>query len=289
MIILNLKGGTGNQLFQYAFAKHLAVKNIDTIKLEVDGLARANEIGDIYRPLSLSHFSCDYTVATAIEVQRLKYPFGIISKAWRYFKAKVLRQYYLVYDPRALNWKGDLFIDGYFQSPRYFEAIRDVLLKDFVLKKPFSIPAAHFRDHIKASIAVSLHIRRADYAQNPRVRSEYGLCTIGYYKRAMAHIEATCPSPTYFVFSDDIPWVKANLPMGENVVFVHDPLLSDVEELMLMSLCQHNIIANSSFSWWGAWLNQNPDKIVVAPTPWFDHATYDKDLLPKTWVQLPKA
>ena len=288
MIIVNLKGGTGNQLFQYALGRHLALKNNDVLKLDIDGLVRANETGDIYRPFNLEAFALEKNLASEEEVRALKYPYGIVSKGWRFIRFKLLRDKNTTFHPAVLNWTGDIFLDGYWQSPRYFDEIRDVLLQDLQLKDGFGPAAERFAGQIRNNAAVSLHVRRGDYVKNPRVLKECGICSVDYYKAAMAHIEATAPSPTYFIFSDDIAWVKEHLPVGDRAVFVQGPDITDVEELMLMSLCQHNIIANSSFSWWGAWLNQHEDKVVVAPTPWFNASVYDRDLIPPSWIQLPK-
>jgi len=289
MIVINLKGGIGNQMFQYALGRKLALKNNDELKLETAGLARANEVGDIYRPFSLEAFNIDKNIASAEEVQKLKYPYGIFSKGWRYFSFKVLRRKYTLFDPAVLKWKGDLFLDGYWQSPRYFEDIRDTLLTEFSLHSPLSPTVEKYRKQIEAGTSVSVHIRREDYVKNPRVLQEFGICEASYYNKAIEHIGSTVNNPNFFVFSDDIEWVKENLPLPTSTVFVQDKNLRDVEELSLMSMCQHNIIANSSFSWWGAWLNKNNDKIVTAPTPWFNNGSYDKDLIPKTWIQIQKS
>lgn len=288
MIIVNLKGGTGNQLFQYALARHLALKNNDTLKLDIDGLARANITGDIYRPFALKAFNIVKEVASPDEVQQLKYPYGIISKAWRWFRFKILRRTNIFFDAQVLTWIGDIYLDGYWQSPLYFEEIRNILLQELTLAEPLSQAAAMYAKQIKASNAVSLHVRRGDYIKNPRVQKEFGICTEAYYEKAITHITAQVTNPTYFVFSDDIKWVRNNLLLGEQVVYVKDQNLTDTEELFLMSLCKHNIIANSSFSWWGAWLNQNNAKIVIAPTPWFNEQPCDKNLIPNSWTQLQK-
>ncbi len=288
MIIVNLKGGTGNQLFQYALARHLALKNNDTLKLDIDGLARANITGDIYRPFALKAFNIVKEVASPDEVQQLKYPYGIISKAWRWFRFKILRKTNIFFDAQVLAWTGNIYLDGYWQSPLYFEEIRNILLQELTLAEPLSQAATMYAKQIKDSNAVSLHVRRGDYINNPRVQKEFGLCTGAYYEKAIAHITTNVTNPTYFVFSDDIEWVKNNLLLGEQVVYVKDQDLTDTEELVLMSLCQHNIIANSSFSWWGAWLNQKNAKIVIAPTPWFNKQLCDKNLIPNSWTQLPK-
>ena len=289
MIIVNLKGGTGNQLFQYALGKNLALKNNDVLKLDTGGLSRANDVGDIYRPFSLEDFKIQKEVATQAEIKRIKYPYGIFSKAWRFISFHISRDKNTLFYPRVLKRTGNIYLDGFWQSPNYFDNIRETLLAEFTLEKPLGIGAAKLATLIDSSESVSLHVRRGDYAANPRVTYEFGACTPLYYKNAVTHISGAAPvTPTFFVFSDDISWVKNNLPLPERVVFVEEPDITDTEELMLMSRCKHNIIANSSFSWWGAWLNQYQNKIVITPTPWFDHQPYDKDLIPPSWIRLQK-
>lgn len=288
MIIVNLKGGIGNQMFQYALGRKLALKNNDMFKLETDGLARANDVGDIYRPFSLDAFQIEKNIATPEEVRALKYPYGIISKGLRWFNFKILKRTHTMFEPAALNQTGDIFLDGYWQSPLYFENIRDTLLAEFQLNTPRSAAVEKYKAEIDKRNSVSIHVRRGDYVKNPQVQKEFGICTANYYSAAVAHITEHVADPTFFVFSDDMAWVKEHLPLPTSAVFVRDPDLRDVEELALMSMCGHNIIANSTFSWWGAWLNANPNKVVVAPTPWFDNDKYDPSLLPDSWIQLPK-
>lgn len=287
MIVVNLKGGIGNQMFQYALGRHLALKNATELKLDIAGLDRANAVGDIYRPFALQAFNIKATVATPGEVRKLKYPYGIISKGWRYLTFKLSRDKNILFRPEVLGYTDNIYLDGYWQSPLYFAEIRETLLTELTLKAE-SEGFQNFAELIKASCAVAIHIRRGDYAKNPLVAKEFGPCSLNYYEHALAKINATVASPTYFVFSDDLPWVKENLSLPASSVFVDDKTLRDVDELILMSLCRHNIIANSSFSWWSAWLNQNPSKIVIAPTPWFDKITVDKDLILPEWTQIPK-
>jgi len=284
MIIVNMKGGLGNQLFQYAAARALALHNGDTLKLEVAGLERANAVGDIYRPFGLGEFNIDKQIASAAEVQKLKYPYGVFSKVLRFLRQIILKQTNTLWDPAFFAQHGDLFLDGYWQSPKYFESIRETLLAELTLARPLSAAGAAFAAQIKNTTAVALHVRRGDYIKNLQVAREFGPCTLPYYQAALAEIEKVVPEPTYFVFSDDLPWVKEHLPVGERAVFVKGEGMTDVEDLVLMSMCQHNIIANSSFSWWAAWLNRNPGKIVLAPGNWFrDRACDTRDLFPPGW------
>jgi hypothetical protein len=289
MIIVNLKGGVGNQMFQYAFGRKLALLNGDELKLETAGLDRANAVGDIYRQFALDAFAIERNVATAKEVRALKYPYGVFSKGWRWFTARILRKTNAGYDPRALTQTGDLFLDGYWQSPRYFADIRDTILADFQLRTPLSPVVTAYQEQIESCPSVSIHVRRGDYAKNPRVQKEFGICTAAYYQLAIEQIESRVAAPVFFIFSDDIAWVKENVSLPSSAIYVQGPGLRDVEEMALMSMCKHNIIANSTFSWWGAWLNNNPDKIVIAPNPWYETIPYDEQLIPSSWTLLQKA
>lgn len=288
MIIVNLKGGLGNQMFQYALGRHLAEKNGVVLKLDTTSLSKAKEIGNIYRPFDLDKFNIQNEQATPEEVRTLRYPYGVISKLKSVFERKILRKTFVEFDANILGLKDDTYLDGYWQSPKYFETIRAALLTEFTLKSPLSPRGQAFQDKIANSVSVSLHVRRGDYVANKRVLKENGVCSVDYYKKAIETISSKVANPTFFVFSDDIEWVKANLSIPASTVFVTDETITAPEELFLMSQCQHNIIANSSFSWWGAWLNQNPAKTVIAPTPWFDTITYDANLIPDSWIQLPK-
>lgn len=288
MIIVNLKGGLGNQMFQYALGRHLALKNQTELKLDIGGLARANAVGDIYRDFGLKDFAISATPATPAEIKRLKYPYGFFSKGLRYICFKLSRDKNTLFRASALDAKAPLYLDGYWQSPRYFEAIRDTLLSEYTLQVPLTGDAIIFKEQIATSTAVALHVRRGDYAKNPRVMHDFGLCSVQYFETAIRTIKDKVANPTFFVFSDDIEWVQNNLIIGDSVVYVAGEGLKDTVELSLMSQCNHIITSNSTFSWWAAWLNNHPDKIVITPTPWFDHQPYDSSLISPTWIQLPK-
>lgn len=289
MIIANLKGGIGNQLFQYALGRHLSIKNKAELKLDISGLDRAEKVGNIYRTFDLYSFNITAPIANEDEIKKLKYPYGRLSKIWRTFSFKVLRKHNLLFDPKILTLPDNTYLDGYWQSPKFFENIREVLIKDLTLANPPSPAAETYHTKIQNTNSVSLHVRRGDYIKNPVVLKEFGICSNDYYTKAVKHILNSVNDPVFFVFSDDVDWVKENISLPDSTVYVQDPNLSAVEELILMSKCKHNIIANSSFSWWGAWLSSNnTSRVVIAPTPWFDHTPYDKDLIPKSWIQIQK-
>ncbi|MES2226100.1 MAG: alpha-1,2-fucosyltransferase [Patescibacteria group bacterium] len=290
MVITALKGGLGNQLFQYALGRKISLLRSDIFKLDIAGLDRARTVGDIYRPFALGAFAIQASIATSEEVERLKYPYGVLSKALRIFRAKILRQYHVGFEPDILRRTGDLYLDGYWQSPKYFEDIRGTLLEDFTLIAPLSGPAEDLKARMQATNSVSVHVRRGDYVSDQSVARVNGPCTLSYYERAVSEVRKRIEHPTWFVFSDDIDWVKENLDLPGTVIYVSGEAQSDQEELMLMAACSHNVIANSTFSWWGAWLNQNPQKVVVAPTPWFNlHNGAYAHLIPSAWIQVQKA
>jgi hypothetical protein len=177
------------------------------------------------------------------------------------------------------------YFDGYWQNEKYFVDIREELLETFKIADTPSEPCSSYMDMIKRKNAVSIHIRRGDYAENPKVKKIHGVLSRDYYTEAIRLIKQQKPEPVFFFFSDDIEWCKLNLP--ESGVFVENT--SDLEDLYLMSLCKNNIIANSSFSWWGAWLNEDPEKIVVAPRQWFADTGLNEiasEICPSSWIRL---
>lgn len=260
MITAHLKGGLGNQMFQYARALARAKDTpvcLDVFEVEHEAM------GDTKRPFALDAFVLGKTE---------------IVRGPRRLSRKII-------DRCMRLWQSDW---GYFQSEEYFAHEAARIRDAFILNAPSSAYTA-WKQRVQETLTpVSLHVRRGDYVQNPHVLRDFGVCSLQYYTRACEHITAHAKTPTFFVFSDDIPWVKENLLLGDTAIYVQDSGLSAAEELVLMSRCTHHIIANSSFSWWGAWLDPNPKKIVVAPTPWFDRTRYNTHIIPASWIQLPK-
>lgn len=290
MIIINLKGGLGNQMFQYAcgraFQLRRASKGEQTVlKLDPSGYAAAMA-SDTPRKYELGGWNVVESIATADEVRRAKYSFGILSKAARFFRAKVLKQHYISFVPGTLSRTGDVYLDGFFQDERYFQDFAADIRKDFMPKGPLSARSDAFHKQIVGDDrSVSLHVRRGDYATT--ASAEFISLDPSYYAAALAHIRTVVPNPHVYVFSDDIAWAKANIALPADAEFVSDPKTPFFEEIFLMSACRHNIIANSSFSWWGAWLNANPNKIIVAPKAWAKrHTSWYKDIIPPTWKRL---
>jgi hypothetical protein len=292
MIIVRLKGGLGNQMFQYAFGRALSIASGQALKLDIEGYKRPAG-ADTPRRFALDAFDIKAVPANAEEVKKVKYPFGFASRLWRAFSLKILQRHFIPfqkagYDALVAKAKSgkDVYVDGFFQSEKYFTGIEADLHTDFTLRKPMS-PAGQNAALLIArdSFAVSLHIRRGDYVTSAKTQAHHGSCDIAYYEKAVAQMPA---GSTFYVFSDDIAWAEKNLKLGRPTIFVSKPDIKDVEEMVLMSACRHNIIANSSFSWWAAWLNAHPGKIVIAPKTWArkNDQTWYKDIVPSSWTRI---
>jgi len=279
MIYIRLMGGLGNQMFQYAFGKSLSVKNNLKLGLDLTYLSERPESPDYtIRDFDLAGFNIDCQAKKFLRFHpRLKRFMSRIERTIR---------------ERSFNYDHDLSIPmdgaiyiGYFQSHKYFLDIRDALLELFKPRLLSEELNQSLLDLKKNS--VSIHVRRGDYVTNSKSNSFHGLCSLEYYHEGISFILEKIDDPTFYVFSDDIDWVKENLKLKHSHKFISFIKSSPCDELYLMSRCHHNIIANSSFSWWAAWLNNNPEKIVVAPKNWFKDPTIDtSDLIPSSWIRL---
>ena len=291
MVIVNIIGGLGNQMFQYAFAYAFSENNNVKLKLDISDF----ETYDL-RNYELGGYLIVGEIAKKKDIKRLKYKkinlfLRILRKLFKQ-QEQISNSYYressIQFDKKYFSMQDDIYFDGYWQSEKYFSNYREDLLKLFVLKDPIHAQSRLYQQQILDSHAVSLHIRRGDYVTDEKTNSFHGICDLGYYKDAVTYIMNQVKKPYFFVFSDDLIWAKANLDFIENLFFIElgaDCL--DHEEMWLMSQCEHNIIANSSFSWWGAWLNQHPNKIVIAPCRWFTDSNIDTcDLIPESWIRL---
>ena len=288
MIIVRLIGGLGNQMFQYATARRLAEKHSTILKLDITVFEQYK----LHR-YSLHCFQIWEYLATSDEIKSiLGNSQNIINRAKRKFgysqDNKWLREKYFHFDANILSAPNNILLDGYWQSEKYFSDIADILRREFVVKYQQDYQSKKFCDLIQESQSVCIHIRRADYVQNQLTNQIHGTCGSDYYDSCVTYITERISNPHFFVFSDEPEWARENLKLGYPTTIVDcNDASRNYEDLRLMSQCQHNIIANSTFSWWGAWLNNNPSKIVCAPKKWFNDATRDsKDLVPDSWIKL---
>lgn len=292
MIIVNLIGGLGNQMFQYAAGRAVSLRLAAPLRLDVSGFAGYG----LHQGFELSRvFACNPEIATEKEVRDLLgwRASSLARKILMRPSLAMLHGTTLVVDPHFHYWPGirevshDAFLAGYWQSEKYFNDASETIRADFTFRQPLSKQNAELAGRIDQTMAVSLHVRRGDYASNPKTNMAHGLCSLEYYRAAVLHMAEHIERPEFFVFSDDIAWVKANLEIDFPRRYVdHNQGAESYNDMRLMSLCRHHIIANSSFSWWGAWLNPDPDKIVIAPRRWFANGKRVEDLLPASWVSL---
>jgi hypothetical protein len=200
----------------------------------------------------------------------------------------VFKERFFQFDDSALKIDPPIIIDGYWQSEKYFKDIRSTLLKDFTLKKNADKENLSWLELIQERPSVSLHIRRGDYLTNQHANAFHGTLPLTYYQNAVSKIQQCENELRYFVFSDDPQWVSENLKLDGQAYYISNNMTQGYEDLRLMKNCKYNVIANSSFSWWGAWLNENPDKKVYAPDRWFKDPTVNtKDVLPQEWIITP--
>lgn len=268
MIIVKLSGGLGNQMFQYAYGRSLELSG-KKVAFDVSFFNGNRARTDTARDFKLNNFNIETKAKFIIKPRPILNIFN-----------KLIRR---------LGFKQDDF----HQSEKHFGDIADTIRQDFKLRHKMNNVAEIVFDVIhKNEISISIHVRRGDYVKDAKTNEYHGTCSPEYYKKALATIvdrlqEKDLEKIHLFIFSDDIEWVKNNLSFPYPSTFVSNPAIPDYEELILMSKCTHHIIANSSFSWWGAWLNPNPEKIVIAPAKWFNTkpSSY-KDIVPNSWIKI---
>jgi len=285
MIITKLIGGLGNQMFQYAAGRRAAYVNNAELKLDITGYE--NQEGMTPRAYMLHIFNIQENFASESEINKLKKEnifFNKLNKFIPVFKNSYIKEKHFYFDQDILNIKDNSYLEGYWASEKYFKDIEDIICKEFTLKDKSDVINQKIISRIKKCDSVSIHIRRGDYVFDEKINKYHGECNLDYYLKAIALIAKKVKSPHFFVISDDIKWAKQNLYLKFPCIYVdHNIGKKDYEDMRLMSECKHNIIANSSFSWWGAWLNKN--KVVIAPKRWFtDKSINTEDLIPNSWI-----
>jgi hypothetical protein len=290
MIAVRLMGGLGNQMFQYALARKLAHDRRTTAYIDLQFYENQAAV-DTPREYELGCFKLKPRILKPtkrpIEPEVLyigkrgklrRVAHQLQKRAW-----KVYHEPHHEFDKSVLSAPNGTYLIGYWQSEKYFSDIRPLLLKDFMLSTPASGKNAQLLEQIQSCEAVSIHVRRGDYVTNKNASEFHGTKGQEYYDKALSVITKICKKPVLFVFSDDPEWCKENLKFTYRTVYVSGNE-KGFEDMRLMSHCRHNIIANSSFSWWAAWLNEHNDKIVVAPKQWFNEPGINTDdVLPTSW------
>ena len=290
MIITKITSGLGNQLFQYAVGRSLAIRNNTSLYFDLSYYKQLYDT-DTPRAFKLNKFAIDYKLLHTS-------PYQYISKATKLLPNRTLKPFFtwqnekhFHVDPAVLQVRSSfVMLDGFWQSAGYFADCEAVIRRELTFNRETNPTFKSYRQAIEqAEQPISVHIRRGDYVTHPEFSQSFGFVGVDYYRAAIARLTTQFPAATLFLFSDEPTWVQENLTPNVPHIFVkntgHD---ADLDDMQLMSLCHHHIIANSSFSWWGAWLNADKHKVVLAPQRWFKHKPdwNTKDLVPATWLRL---
>lgn len=285
MVVVRILGGLGNQLFQYAAGYALARQNQTELKLDLSSLA-----GNGLRTFELHRMNATYEVATEAELKSVK-----ANNAWQRTAARLrpaaqkrfYKQPAFGFDPAFFSLRSPVYIQGYFQSERFFAPVKDHLREAFGFKEPLRKEVVKMGIRLRDTCSVAVHIRRGDYQSNQALRV-HGVLPPEYYRMATQRLrEMHGPAIQFYVFSDS-PVSAHQKAFTKDTQTVSGLLTTNhLEDFYLMQHCRHNIIANSSFSWWAAWLNGYAEKTVVAPRQWFNQGPKDtQDLLPVDWICL---
>lgn len=285
MIVVHVVGGLGNQLFQYALGRRLALDRNVALTLDLGWFASQNK-----RKFSLDKYKIIAGVASEGDILRvrnfsrsavLNKAFKFLERSMPYWKRReVIEESSLFYDRNILNAPKNCMLFGYWQSEKYFDTVGNFLREELVTDIPMELfPLVN---EMSWGDSVSVHIRRGDYVTE---NSNHLVCPIDYYTKSIELIAQKIQSPRFYVFSDDNDWVLENFRMDYPFKIV-EPKWSDVINLHLMSCCHHHVNANSSFSWWGAWLGEAKDSIVIVPKRWFIDRPFPKDRVPDRWIRI---
>lgn len=273
MIISQLQGGMGNQMFQYAAGRSLAYKLNSNFLIDLSWYRNIKE-GETVRTYSLDCFAANIVTAQPWQLFLNQKLFGkrYVEKA-------------LTFDPELLNQKGSIYLTGYWQCEKYFKRIKDVVLSDFAFVAKPSLDTNEFLEKISSTNAISVHLRRGDYASSTKTQKFHGLLGEEYYVEAAKQIKRFVKNPIFYIFSDEPKWVKRNFLIDKRQVVIDGHDRAEWEDMFLMSKCRHHIIANSTYSWWGAWLSPNKTKKVITPKQWFNSGV-KTDIIPDNWIRI---
>lgn len=285
-VVVGLSGGLGNQMFQYAIGRSLSIRLGVPLALDTTWFLGQNERKLALTPLRTQ---CEFRNSSIFLPTKLHV---LISRISRRFFPKIMglpvwREPHFHYDPNFEKLTSPVFIEGYWQSELYFKGIRPFLLDEFRLREPLPLRSANLLVQIQNCESVCVHVRRGDYLSNSIAARVHGHCSLDYYHVSLAGLLEKLSSPHCFIFSDDPDWVRSSLSLNcpTTVVDVNGPEEAHLD-LALMRSCRHFVIANSSLSWWAAWLGDYHKKQVVAPANWFLVKSKDtRDLIPASWEQ----
>ena len=291
MIISRLNGGLGNQLFQYAMGRRTAHVTRHPLKLDIEKFKDCD-----LRAYRLNHFNIDAKIATredklSLQILRRKSPLAllhvILDKFRPIHRQRIIHETTFRFQPKLLKIAGPTYLDGDWQSPRYFEDIDTIIRNEIILKTPLGEKDNVVeKEIITVPDSVSVHVRRGDLVSNPRTNHMHGTIELDYYRETLLKMVKKLRNPIFFLFSDEPSWAIEHLPTEKLDIrpVDHNGPDKDYADLHLMSQCRHHVLANSTFSWWAAWLAKNPEKIVLYPKNWFRAGHHDPiDIFPNSW------
>jgi hypothetical protein len=292
MIIVRLMGGLGNQMFQYSVGRHLALLHGRQLILDTSWYQQVELRKFSLQPFGIDAKVCDEGLKT-IEMRACRLVCRALAKINRYglYRAGPYCAYSgLAFRKEILELPDGSYLDGYWQSEKYFLGSEATIRREFTAPELLTHGAKRLKETMETCQAVSVHIRRGDYVSDPASSAYHAVCDNSYYQRAVEVLSQRVGNPKFFIFSDEPNWVEHNLVLPGNLTFAHKyGSFSAHEDMLLMSTCSHHIIANSTFSWWGAWLNPSPEKIVIAPQRWFANSDANRrvrELIPEGWIKI---
>lgn len=289
MIIGKVIGGLGNQMFQYTFYKYLAYTKNVNLKLDLEDFKNY----DLHNGFELKKvFDVKESISFDIENFSYKSKFTLLFKLENkllnkniFFGKKHFKENNYLINPRIFNHNViDFYVEGYFQTYKYIEYLNNQGISLFKFN-------TYLNEEEKALLqnnSVSIHIRGGDYIKNPKDKKLFGnICTTQYYKSAIKYMKQNVHNPRFIVFTNDIDYAKTILLNEEYNIVTWNDGENSFRDIYLMTQCKHNIIANSSFSWWGAYLNLNSNKFVISPSKWFNSKKIDqKNIIPSNWLRI---
>ncbi len=286
MVRVKIFNGLGNQLFQYACGRAVQQKYKGEFYLDISDFTvnkRKYRLNQFKLNENVKTIEKDNTFANIRKNLLLNGLYKIIPNIAFSIHSKFGKYLYFGEEYKKINknFTNDYYLYGYWQSEKYFEDIKSILKQELTLKNPLEESKINLIQEIEHKNSVAIHIRRGDYVINKLYQN---ICEESYYKKAITIMKEKVDNPVFYIFSDEIDWVKENWNFNGNIIFMHYAN-KDFEELEIMKHCKHFIIANSSFSWWAQYLSDNPQKIVVAPKKWYNH---DKkvDIYQKNWITI---
>ncbi|MBU3638546.1 alpha-1,2-fucosyltransferase [Polynucleobacter sp. AP-RePozz3-80-G7] len=292
MVISKIIGGLGNQMFQYAAGRAISIGLGEPFKVDIMAfnkykIHQGYELGKIFLVNVAEANKSD--ISNVLGWRHPQYLRNILSKKVmvNFRPPGLIVEPHFHYSSKILDVPSSCYLKGYWQSENYFSEVSEQIRKDFEFRGSLDGPNYKLVEAMNKTISVSIHIRRGDYLSNSKASETHTLCSLDYYKSAIGYISERVSNPYFYIFSDDIDWAKSNLNIDFPHQYVeHNQGSNSYNDMRLMSMCKHNIIANSSFSWWGGWLNSHMNKIVIAPQNWFSNNFDTRDLLPNSWIRL---